>query len=67
MQRIVAILLLGAALVAQAKPAPSKLVQDFARSHSSNGSAVGVVSWTGQGAGNEVKLGRCSLAVACRT
>jgi hypothetical protein len=62
MQRIIALVLLGAALAAQAKPLPLKLVQDFARSHSSNGSAVGVVQWTGQGTGKEVKLGECSLA-----
>jgi hypothetical protein len=62
MQRIIALVLLGAALVAQAKPIPFKLVQYFARSHSSNGSAVGVVQWTGQGTGKEVKLGECSLA-----
>jgi hypothetical protein len=63
MQRIIALLLLGAALVAQAKPVPLHLVQEFAKSHSSNGSAVGVVQWTGQGTGKEVKLGECSLAI----
>jgi hypothetical protein len=62
MQRIIALVLLGAALVAQAKPIPFKLVQDFARTHSSNGNAVGVVQWTGQGTGKEVQLGECSLA-----
>lgn len=66
MQRIVAILLLGAALVAQASPVPAKQVQDFAKSHSNNGNAVGVVSWTGKGAGKEVKLGGCSLAAVRR-
>lgn len=66
MQRIIAFVLLGAALIAQAKPVPTKLVQNFAQSHSKNGNAVGVVSWTGKGAGKEVKLGECPLAAACR-
>ncbi|WIA41786.1 hypothetical protein OEZ86_009119 [Tetradesmus obliquus] len=64
MQRIVAILLLGAALVAQASPVPAKQVQDFAKSHSNKGNAVGVVSWTGKGAGKEVKLAGLDAYVA---
>ncbi|KAF6253329.1 dienelactone hydrolase family-domain-containing protein [Scenedesmus sp. NREL 46B-D3] len=64
MQRIIAVLLLGATLVAQAKPLPVKLIQYFAKSHSSNGNAVGVVQWTGKGTGKEVKLAGLDAYVA---
>eukprot|EP00882_Tetradesmus_deserticola_P011615 GHRQ01012288.1.p1 GENE.GHRQ01012288.1~~GHRQ01012288.1.p1 ORF type:complete len:159 (+),score=42.69 GHRQ01012288.1:200-676(+) len=63
MQRIIAFLLLGAAL-AQAAPVPLKMMQDFAKSHSSNGDAVGVVQWTGKGTGKEVKMAGLDAYVA---